>query len=319
MTIPYSWLEKAAERISPYIRKTPLTFDPENDLFLKWENQQVTGSFKARGAFNKVLSLEDWERSTGLLAASAGNHGQGLALAGKQLCAPVTVFASEHAVKAKIEGMRALGAKVRLVPGGYGEAEKAALAEASVSNATWVSPYNDGQVISGQGTTGLEILEQLATYPNFRLEKSVWLVPTSGGGLLAGIGASISKESSRPRLIGVQSETSAFMYAIFHTGSQDGIVEYPTIADGLAGPVEPGSITIPLVRTYVDDLLLVTEEETRQAVAYAWERYGERIEGSAAVALAAAITGKVKQRPAVIVISGGNIQDEFFDEITGAK
>ena len=317
MTIPYSWLEEAVERIRPYLHKTPLTYDPDFDLYFKWENQQVTGSFKARGAFNKALSLEKWELEAGLLAASAGNHGLGLALAGNQLNAPVIIYASEDAVLNKIEGMKSLGAEVRLVPGGYAEAEKAALEEASRSDATWVSPYNDGQIISGQATVGLEIFEQLETYPNFRAEESTICVPTSGGGLIAGVGSALLRHSSRPYLIGVQSETSAFMHAIFHKGTQDGIIEYPTIADGLAGAVEPDSITVPLVRTYSNDFLLVTEDEIRQAIAFAWVKYQQRIEGSAAAGLAAVISGKVKQRPAIIVISGGNIQDEVFNEIIG--
>ena len=124
--IPYSWLEEAAERIAPHIRTTPLTYDPVQDLYLKWENHQITGSFKLRGALNKVLSLEEWEQKSGLLAASAGNHGQGVALAGKLVGAPVMIYVPQHAPAIKIEAMKALGAQVFLVPGGYGETEKAA-------------------------------------------------------------------------------------------------------------------------------------------------------------------------------------------------
>jgi threonine dehydratase len=123
--IPYEWLEQADSRISPYIQRTPLTFDAARNIFIKWENHQVTGSFKARGAFNKVLLLEDWEREVGLVAASAGNHGQGLALAGREVGARVEVFVSEHAVPAKVEAMRALGAVIHAVPGGYPQAEAA--------------------------------------------------------------------------------------------------------------------------------------------------------------------------------------------------
>src|SRR5512138_867909 len=124
------WLDLAKRRIEGQIRRTPLTYDAELDTFLKWENRQVTGSFKIRGALNKVLSLEPWEQQRGLVAASAGNHGQGVAVAGQQVGAPVTVFASQHAVPAKVDAMRALGAEVRLVPGGYGAAERAGLAYA---------------------------------------------------------------------------------------------------------------------------------------------------------------------------------------------
>jgi threonine dehydratase len=312
--IPIDWIQAASTRIAPYIQKTQLTYDPDYDAFIKWENHQVTGSFKARGAFNKVLVLEDWEREAGLLAASAGNHGQGVALAGKTFNIPVTVFAAKTAVPAKIDAMRALGAEVILIPGGYGNAEKAALAQAAASDATWVSPYNDGQIIAGQGTIGVEILEQLATHPEFQGRASTWVVPASGGGLLSGIGAVLAVTPDRPRLIGVQAENSAFTHAIFHTGSQDQIEEIPTLADGLSGPVEPNSITIPLIRSYADDFLLVSEDEIRDAIVFAWERYEERIEGAAAAALALVIHQKVIA-PSVVIISGGNIQPELHAQI----
>jgi len=315
--IPDTWLDEAVERIREHINTTPLTYDPEHDLYLKWENHQVTGSFKARGALNKVMSLQPWEQAAGLIAASAGNHGLGVALAGQLVNAPVTVYISENAVLSKIEAIRALGAEIRLVPGGYGEAEKAALAMVGQNKATWISPYNDGHIIAGQGTLGLEILDQLKIYPDFQPGESVWVVPTGGGGITAGIGVALSRYSPRPRLVAVQSDTSAFMHRLYHEGTQDGVTEQPTISDGLAGPVEPGSITIPIIRQYVDDFILVTEEETIQAIALAWQRYGERIEGSAAVTLAAVVYGKLNQRPAILVLTGGNIQAEVHQKITG--
>jgi threonine dehydratase len=318
--IPYTWLEEAAERIAPYIQKTPLTYDPNNDLYLKWENHQVTGSFKARGALNKVLSLEDWERKRGLVAASAGNHGQGVALAGQIVNAKVVIFASEHAVPAKVAAMEKYGAVVRFVPGGYGEAEKAGLEYATEHNATWISPYNDGQVIAGQGTLGLELLQ---TLPG--VAESAWLVPVGGGGLISGIGAAIDayypdqydggKSRSKPTLIAIQSDASPFFHAIYHTGSQAGVQELPTLADGLAGPVEAKSVTISIVKRWVDKFILVSEEDIKQAIIYAWKRYHEVIEGSAAAALAAALTNKISTRPGVIILSGGNIQPELHAQL----
>lgn len=313
--IPFTWIQQASARLAPFILPTPLTHDPESGLYLKWENLQVTGSFKVRGAFNKVLILEDWERQAGLLAASAGNHGMGVALAGKTLGAPVTVYASEHAVPAKLEAMRALGAEVRLVAGGYGEAEQAALAEAAQSNATWISPYNDGQVIAGQGSLAGEILQQLERYPQFSLADSTWLVPTGGGGLLAGVACALQSQPNRPRLVGVQSKASPFFHGLFHRDSQTELKELPSIADGLAGPVEPGSITIPIIQQLVDDLILVDEQEIAAAVAYAWHHHGQRIEGSAACPLAAVLSGKVSSQRAVLLISGGNIQEQVLRDI----
>lgn len=310
--IPGEWLDQAAERVRDHVVRTPLTYDAEWNLYLKWENHQTTGSFKLRGAINKILALTPYELERGLAAASAGNHGQGVALAARAVGARVTVFASDHAVPSKIAAMRALGADVRLVEGGYSEAEAAGLAYSRDSGATWVSPYNDGLVIAGQATLGLELIEELAGQP-----VGTWIVPVGGGGLIAGMGAALRRAAPRPRLIGVQSHASPFFHALFHAGSQTGVVEEESLADGLSGAVEDGSITIPLVRQTVDDLLLVSEDEIARAIALAWERYGERIEGSAAVGLAAALFGLVPQRPALVVLTGGNIQPEIFDQLTG--
>lgn len=308
--IPTNWLEDAAERIAPYIRRTPITYIPQQDLFVKWENQQVTGSFKVRGAFNKILCLEEWERAQGLVTASAGNHGQGVAMAGKKVGAKVTVFASEHAVPAKIEAMRALGAQVILIPGGYGDAEKAGLEYAKTSGAVWISPYNDGQVIAGQGTLGIEIYRDLPP-----LRESTWVIPAGGGGLVSGIGAALEDINPHPHLVAAQSEASPFLCSLFQHTTQDGVIELDSLADGLAGPVEPGSLTIPLVRQYVDEFVLVSENEIARAIAFCWQQYSEKIEGSAAAALAAVLFNKVKSRPAVVLISGGNIQPELHAEI----
>lgn len=308
--IPVEWLDQAAERIGAYIHHTPLTYDAERQIYLKWDNHQVTGSFKARGALNKVLTLESWERDIGLVTASAGNHGQGVALAGKLVGSPVTVFVSEQAVTAKVEAMRGLGAQVEFVAGGYHDAEIAGLKFANEARKTWVSAYNDGQIIAGQGTLALEVMRELPQDLD-----PVWLVPVGGGGLIAGVGAALSRLSPRPYLIGVQAEASAFMHAIYYRGTQEGVLDLPTLADGLAGAVETGSLTIPLVRQYVDEIILVSEEEIAHAIAFAWQSYGEKAEGSGMVGIAAILSGKLKKGPAVVVISGGNIQPEVHNEI----
>lgn len=305
--IPSEWLDQATLRIAPHIRRTLLMNDAELNIYLKWESRQVTGSFKARGALNKVLSLESWESAAGLVTASAGNHGQGVALAGRQIGAPVLVFVSNHAVPSKIEAMQQLGAEVHLVEGGYNTAESVALSYAAERKKTWISAYNDGQVIAGQGTIGLEIAQDLMPE-----SAQTWIVPVGGGGLISGIGAALERFFPRPRLVGVNPQASAFMHSLYHRNSQNDVPDLPTLADGLAGAVEEEALTIPMVKKYVNDMITVTEDEIGYAVVYAWKNYGERIEGSAAAALAAVITGKVKP-PAVVVISGGNIQPEVHD------
>ncbi|MCS7247976.1 MAG: threonine/serine dehydratase [Anaerolineales bacterium] len=311
--IPPEWIQAASRRVSPYIRRTPITYDPSLKVFLKWENQQKTGSFKLRGALNKVLSLSDRERQPGVVAASAGNHGAGVAFACRTVGIRAHIFVPKSATQVKVSTIRDLGAEVTLVEGGYTEAEQFAIQYARDSQKPYLSPYNDGQVIAGQATLAFELLEEL---PN---EAKAWLAPVSGGGLIGGIGAGLRafspKVSPFPQLIGVQSEASPYMERIYYTGSQDHVVELPSLADGLAGAVEPNSITIPLVKEYVDSILLVSEEEICEAIRYAWLFYHQVIEGSAAVVLAAILSGKIRQRPALLIISGGNIDLELHRSI----
>jgi threonine dehydratase len=307
--IPFEWLDQAAKRISDQIVHTPLSYDDDLKIHLKWENKQITGSFKVRGAINKIFALEPWEQEQGLVTASAGNHGQGVALAGKLIGARVVVFASDHAVPAKVEAMRNLGAEVCFVNGGYGLAETSAVEFAINHKSNYISPYNDGQVIAGQGTIGLEILQEVTLDPN-----EPWVIPVGGGGLISGIGAVLQKYNKRPKLVGVQPEASAFTYSLFHKGHQDNVPDLQTLADGLSGPVEKGSITIPMIKNLVDDLILISEVEIAHAIAYAWYKYQEVIEGSAAIGLAAVLAGKVKS-PAVVVLTGGNIQPEVHAQI----
>lgn len=317
--IPPEWITSACSRLAAHVIETPISYDPELRLYLKWENLQVTGSFKVRGALNKVLTLQDWELERGLVAASAGNHGQGVALAGQKVGASVIIFASAQAAPVKLDAIRQLGAQVHLVEGGYGEAEQAGIEYARQHDATWISPYNDGQVIAGQSSLGIETLRQLPGVGPELPQTLDWLVPVGGGGLCAGIASALQLEANSShqlhRVIGVQSQASPFFFQIFHHGDQSGAIELPSLADGLAGPVEEGSLTIPILQRLLTDLVLVSEEHIAQAIGYAWRRYQQRIEGAAAVSLAAILSGKISTRPALAIISGGNIQPEMHDRL----
>ncbi len=173
----------------------------------------------------------------------------------------------------------------------------------------WISPYNDINVICGQASVGQELLEQLPETP------AACLVPAGGGGLIAGIAAAFNRSEVAIPIIGVQSEASSYLHALYHHGDQNGIVETESLADGLSGAVEANSITIELTRRWVNDFILVSEEEIERTIAFAWHSYHEIIEGSAAVSLAAALSGKIKQRPLIVVITGGNIQPEIHHTI----
>lgn len=318
--IPYSWFLDAQNTISPYINKTPCLYDQNLDIYLKFENHQVTGSFKARGAINKVLSLQPWEIERGIITASAGNHGLGVAYAGTLVKTKVTVFVPENAVLTKINAIRALNATIKVIEGGYADAESAGRNYALENNLVWISPYNDGKVIAGQGTIVLEVLNE-----NHNLNQATWVVPVGGGGLISGIGGALdgfyksnNKQSSVPlNIIGVQSTASPFMATYFYKGNQNGCADLPSIADGLAGPIEPDSITFPIIKKYVKDILLVSEEDIKQAINYASKNYMAVIEGSAAVGLAVVLLNLIQDRPIVVIVSGRNIQPEIYNEIIG--
>jgi threonine dehydratase len=299
---PIEWLTQANDRLRSFVTHTPITYDGDHHLLIKWESYQITGSFKVRGALNRVFNLQDWEVKHGLVTTSAGNHGQGLAYAGKIARVPVKVFVPENASKLKVERIQALGATVGHVPGDYGRAERAGKQYAEEHGVTWVSPYNDSLVIAGQSTVAQEVI---LDFPE--AIEATWIVPIGGGGLISGIAVYLASLTAKPRIIGVQAEASPFFYHLQRWGSQTGAVDLPTLADGLAGAVEAGSITIPIVGRYVEDIVLVSEQELVDAVRYAWEFYGEPIEPSGAAGLAAALSGKIDTRPSVVIVTGGNI------------
>jgi threonine dehydratase len=301
--ISLSDIHSARILIAPHIRTTPVTFDAALGVWIKWENQQVTGSFKPRGALNKMFSLSAEERRRGVIAASAGNHGQGVALAAKTAAAQVTVYVPEATPRIKIEKMLALGAEVIRLPGQFGDAEAEAIRVARAQGKVFVSPYNDPHIVAGAGTMALELLEQCPGAER-------WLIPTGGGGLPMGMMA-----GAPVNVIGVQSEASPFLYHEFHHGDMSNVAELPSLADGLAGAVEPGSITIAAIHRAAD-MWLVTEAQIAEAIAYAHDQHGQVVEGSGAVGIAAALNGRVpKDGHTVVLVTGGNIDPEKHQQI----
>jgi threonine dehydratase len=309
--IPLADIQATAARIAPHLRPTPLTHDPTLDLWIRWENQQITGSFKPRGALNALLALAPAELARGIVACSAGNHGQGVALAAGLVGAPATVYAAEHASPLKIARMRELKAEVVLVPGDYAAAESAALRAAAASSRRFVSPYNDRWVMAGAGTLGLELGRGFTPRTVF--------VPVGGGGLLAGVGSALRQLDPTIRVIAVQSEASPYLHVEFHGGDMARVIESPSLADGLAGAVEPGSETVPILHQVADDFLLVTEDEIGTAIAYAHARHGQVLEGAGAVALAAVLGGGLSfARPAIALATGGNIDPDKWSAVVRA-
>jgi len=295
----------ARRRIQGLVVETPLVAW-DDGLWLKCENAQVTGSFKLRGALNKILRLTSHELTTGVVAASAGNHGQGVAYAARLVGARATIVVPDDAVRRKIAAIRGLGAEVVEVPGGYGAAEIAGHRMARERGAVWVSPYNDPDVIAGQGTIGLELLEQLDETADVEV-----FVPVSGGGLVSGIGLALRAEERKFSVFGAQAEHAPFMHAYVYGQDPRQVVEKPTIADGLSGPIEEGSMTLELAREVMREVWLVSEREILEALRYAWLERRVGMEPSSAVALAAARRrGRKAPTIRVVVVSGGNVAPE---------
>jgi threonine dehydratase len=282
-------------------------------LWLKCENAQLTGSFKLRGALNKTLGLSDEQLRRGLVAASAGNHGQGVAYAAHLAGAQAMIVVPDDAVRRKVEAIRRLGAEVVEIGGGYPAAEALGRRLAEERRAVWISPYNDADVIAGQGTIGIELLEQLED-----LDGPVdVLVPVSGGGLAGGIGLAL--EGTKFNVFAVQAQNAAFMHAVFHGRRQQDVVETATIADGLSGAVEEGSITFELVRRVVQDVLLVSEEEIVGALRRAWAEKRFPLEPSSGAALAAAWREDFVGRTRVVIVSGGNVAGDLLQRISAGE
>ena len=311
--IPYEWLDQAEERLVGRVIRTPVIHDSKLDIYLKLENLQTTGSFKFRGALNRVMTLSAEERKR-IVTASAGNHGLGVAHAVQITGGKATIFVSDRAVPLKVEAIRQTGAEIREVPGGYGEAEAAGKSYVQENGGTWISPYNDGQVIAGQATVGMELIEQTEG-----IDLQTIIIPTGGGGLFAGICLAYKKTGKMVRFVGVNPCESSFFYSLFTRNSQDGVADNPTLADGLSGAIEPLSITLPILKQSDAQVITISEEKIREAIRYSWWNYGQRIEGSAAIALASAIFEDVTERPAAVILTGGNIQPDGFDSLIVGK
>lgn len=273
------------------------------NYYQKLELAQPTGSFKIRGATNKLLSLSPEERTKGVVTASAGNHGLGVAYACSVLNISATVVVPEYASQAKLAGLR--NYPVKLIQHGtdYGATEAHARKLEREQGLIFVSPYNDEQVIAGQGTIALEILETLP-------DVDVIIVPVGGGGLISGIALLAKNISPKIKIIGVQSEASPFMYEAIKAGKLIDAPDLPSLADGLAGAIEEGSITFPLTQKNVDEVLLVSETDIANAIQYHFTEQHLIVEGSGAVCLAALLSGKYKPpqgAKVVSIISGRNI------------
>jgi len=289
-------------RIQPYIRTTPIVPSEIPNLFLKLENLQYTHSFKIRGAFAHVLDLIDKGDKRRILTVSAGNHGLAIARAASTFKLPCTVVVPASAPKTKIDAIQKYDVDLRIEGGNYDEAEAHALGLAkNTKEYAFVSPYNDRLVVLGQGTLAFEILEQLP-------EVTTIIVPIGGGGLAAGVAAAAKQLRPSIRIIGVQAEASAAIYHSLKQGHMIIVPDRPSIADGIAGNIDLQTITFPVIQRYVDDVVLVSEDEIQSAIFHLLNQEKLLAEGSAAAGFAAVAADKIHGNgPIVAIITGGNI------------
>ncbi len=309
-------VELAEARIRPHVRETILDHSSfystlgDADVYCKLECLQLTGSFKLRGAMNKVLSLSDAERARGVVTASTGNHGAAVALALGRSGANGVVFVPEGASPAKVANIERMGAEVRRHGSDSGETEAYARRYASGNRLVFVSPYNDPEVIGGQGTIALELLRPLERVVVVR-------VSVGGGGLISGIAGYLKSVSPHTQIIGASPENSPVMIESVRAGHIRDMPSKPTLSDGTAGGVEPDAITFELVRDHVDRLVTVTEEEIAAGMREFIEVQHCLLEGAAGVAVAAfrKCLASLRGKTVVIVICGGNISPDVLRSV----
>ncbi|MFH1765919.1 MAG: threonine/serine dehydratase, partial [Gemmatimonadota bacterium] len=303
----------AAKAIAPFIRRTPVMRNPELEepgggaVFLKLENLQVTGSFKVRGAANRILLLTETERKRGVIACSSGNHGRAVAYMAGQLGISAVICVPNWVDPVKLSGMNRAGARVILAGDSYDEAEARAMALAEEEGRAFVQPFDDPWVAAGQGTLGLELLEQVPGLDTL-------FIPLSGGGLAGGVAYAVKELHPEIRIVAVSAANARVMYESLRVGKPVSMEEEETLAEALSGGIGlTNRYSLPLVRELVDEHILVGEDEIRAAMLYAAGSLNLLLEGGGAVALAALLGRRGGQHRETgteavgVILSGGNV------------
>jgi threonine dehydratase len=307
-------VKAAVGRVEGVIERTPVqnsravSAASGVQVILKCEHLQRTGSFKMRGAYNRIAQLSAAERVRGVVCASAGNHAQGVALSATLLGVSSTVFMPVTAPLPKVEATRSYGADVRLVGESFDDAFEASQQWAKESNAVFVHPFDHHDIIAGQGTVGLEILEQIP-------DVGTIVVPMGGGGLISGVAATVKALKPEVRIVGVEAAGAAAFPASLEAGVPVGLDEVVTIADGIAVKT-PGELTLAHVAAFVDEVVTVTEEQIARAVLLLVERAKQVVEPSGAAGLAAVLAGVgTYTEPVAVLLCGGNVDPLLLNRI----
>lgn len=302
-----AYVLKGVARKTDLIKATKIPADC--NIYLKTENLQVTGSFKLRGAYYKISQLTDEEKSKGIIACSAGNHAQGVAMSATKNGIKAVVCMPDGAPISKVEATKQLGAEVCLVKGAYDEAYDYAVKLQEETGATFIHPFDDDDVIAGQGTIGLEILDQID-------ELDAVIVPIGGGGLISGVAYAVKKLRPDVKVYGVQAAGAPSMYRSIKENEQITLDSVDTFADGIAVK-HPGDTTYQIVQEYVDDIVTVSEDEIATAILTLMEKQKVVAEGAGAVSVAAAMFNKLplKGKNVVCLVSGGNIDVNILSRV----
>ncbi|MFQ6108227.1 MAG: threonine/serine dehydratase [Candidatus Aminicenantales bacterium] len=301
------------KRIRPYVRETPVEHSlylsrlGECKVFMKLENYQITGSFKVRGAMNKLFSLSEEEKKAGIVTASSGNHGIALAYGLKTLGLKGIIYLPCYTSESKIEALRDYDVDLEFYGDDCLKTEEFARRSAEENNQTYIPPYNDWKIIAGQATVAVELARQIS-------KMDAVLVPVGGGGLISGIAGYLKSLDKSITIIGCQPENSAVMWASIKAGRIVRIESQPTLSDGTAGGIEQGSLTFDICRKHVDDFILVSEEEIRDSMRLILARHSMLIEGAAALPVASFIKAKngFKGKTVVLVLSGCRISTDHL-------
>lgn len=308
-------IRQAREVVGSIVHHTPLLPSRQlsllsgADVLLKAENLQRTGSFKVRGATNKLASLSDEQRERGVIAASAGNHAQGVALAAREMGSPCVVVMPREASIAKVQATRGYGAQVVFYGDTFEEAMRYSQGLAQERGLTFVHAYDDRLIVAGQGTLGLEICEDVE-------QPDIVVVPVGGGGLIGGIAVAVKELSPKTRVVGVQAEAFSGAVRSFRRGRRVRVAGKHTLADGIA-VAEPGKLPMRLIRRYVDQMVTVGEDTIAHAQVLLLERAKLLVEGAGAVGLAALLEGSLAAmgKKTVVVLSGGNVDMNLVSRI----
>ncbi len=309
-------IKRAAARIFGRVTRTPLVYSGSlsertgQPVHLKLETRQPIGAFKLRGAMNAILSLDDAARKRGLVTASTGNHGRAVAYAARELGVPATICMSSLVPVNKVEAIRALGAEIRIIGTSQDDAQVEAERLTESRGLTPIPPFDDADVVAGQGTIGLEIVEDLP-------DLATVLVPLSGGGLAGGIAVAIKTLKPQARVIGISMERGAAMHAAIAAGKPVAVREEETLADSLGGGIGLSNhVTFTLCRDLLDDIVLLTEDEIAEGIRHAARQEDMTVEGAGAVGIAAILANKIAvSGPAALIISGGNIDPALHQRI----